>query len=53
VVSNRDTDVGDRTVDALVARLRRKLQTPAGAQPVIVTVTGVGYKLGVRTDARV
>ena len=52
VVSNRDTDVGDRTVDALVARLRRKLQTPTGAPPVIVTVTGVGYKLGVRTDAR-
>jgi two-component system torCAD operon response regulator TorR len=52
VVSNRDTEVGDRTVDALVARLRRKLQPPAGGQPVIVTVTGVGYKLGVRTDAR-
>jgi two-component system torCAD operon response regulator TorR len=52
VVSNRDTEVGDRTVDALVARLRRKLQTPEGGPPVIVTVTGVGYKLGVRTDAR-
>ncbi|WP_052120792.1 response regulator [Inquilinus limosus] len=52
VVSNRDTEVGDRTVDALVARLRRKLQAPAGGPPVIVTVTGVGYKLGVRTDAR-
>ncbi|MGO4725695.1 MULTISPECIES: response regulator [unclassified Inquilinus] len=52
VVSNRDTEVGDRTVDALVARLRRKLQPPEGGPPVIVTVTGVGYKLGVRTDAR-
>ncbi len=52
VISNRDTEVGDRTVDALVARLRRKLRTPEGSVPVIVTVTGIGYKLGVRTDLR-
>jgi len=43
VVSNRQTDVDVRTVDALVARLRRKLV--GDAQPVIATVTGVGYKL--------
>ena len=42
VVSNRQADVDIRTVDALIARLRRKL---SGEQPVIATVTGVGYKL--------
>ncbi len=45
VVSNRQVDVDVRTVDALVARLRRKLVT--GAAPVIATVTGVGYRLAV------
>jgi DNA-binding response OmpR family regulator len=50
-VSNRDTDVSDRTVDALAARLPRKLQPPAGTSPIIVTLTGVGYKPGVCTDA--
>ena len=49
VVSNRQTDVDVRTVDALVARLRRKL-VGGGDQPPIATVTGIGYKLIV--DAR-
>jgi len=43
VVSNRQTDVDVRTVDALIARLRRKLVR--SGQPVIATVTGIGYKL--------
>jgi two-component system, OmpR family, torCAD operon response regulator TorR len=43
VVSNRQADVDVRTVDALIARLRRKLV--GGTQPVIGTVTGIGYKL--------
>ena len=43
VVSNRQTEVDVRTVDALIARLRRKLV--GGNQPVIATVTGIGYKL--------
>lgn len=43
VVSNRQTEVDIRTVDALVARLRRKLV--GSGTPVIATVTGVGYKL--------
>jgi two-component system torCAD operon response regulator TorR len=43
VVSNRQSDVDVRTVDALVARLRRKLV--GSGEPVIATVTGVGYKL--------
>ncbi len=48
VVSNRD-QMGDlRTVDSLIARLRRKMAPVHGsAAEVIVTVPGVGYKLGV------
>ena len=34
----------DRTVDAHVMRLRRKIEDP-GADPLVVTVFGVGYKL--------
>ncbi len=49
VVSNRE-EAGDlRTVDALVARLRRKL-AQLDDQPVIATVTGIGYKLAVPVD---
>jgi two-component system torCAD operon response regulator TorR len=51
VVSNRDADVDARSVDALVARLRRKL-VGGGEQPVIVTVTGIGYKLAVPVEER-
>nr|WP_249815675.1 MULTISPECIES: response regulator transcription factor [unclassified Bradyrhizobium] len=43
VVSNREAEVDIRTVDALVARLRRKLI--GSGTPVIATVTGIGYKL--------
>jgi two-component system torCAD operon response regulator TorR len=51
VISNRDTEVDARSVDALVARLRRKL-VGGGEQPVIVTVTGIGYKLAVPIEER-
>ena len=44
VISNRQADVDLRTVDALVARLRRKLVSASG-RPVIATVTGVGYRI--------
>ena len=43
VVSNRQTDVDVRTVDALVARLRRKLIGGGGA--VSATGTGDGDKV--------
>lgn len=49
VVSNRQAEVDARTVDALVARLRRKLRG-AGGHGVIATVNGVGYKLGIPAD---
>ena len=34
----------DRTIDAHVMRLRRKIEEP-GREPLLVTVFGVGYKL--------
>ena len=34
----------DRTIDAHVMRLRRKIEAP-GHPPLLVTVFGVGYKL--------
>lgn len=34
-----------RTIDTLVARLRRKLSTPASKKPLIQTVYGKGYRL--------
>lgn len=43
VVSNRQAEVDIRTVDAMVAWLRRKLL--GSGTPVIASVTGVGYKL--------
>jgi DNA-binding response OmpR family regulator len=39
-----DYDALDRTVDAHVMRLRRKIEDPAG-QPLLVTIHGIGYKL--------
>jgi DNA-binding response OmpR family regulator len=41
----------ERTIDAHVKNLRKKLGDPAGDPRFVVTVTGVGYKLGAKTDA--
>jgi len=41
----RGAMVRDNTLDAYVARLRRKLEKLDGA-PEIVTVHGVGYRVG-------
>ncbi len=49
VVSNRTLASDPRTVDSIVARLRRKLGPAAGGMPIIVTVAGIGYKLGIDT----
>lgn len=49
VVSNRTLGGDLRTVDTLVARLRRKMVMADGSSP-IVTVPGIGYKLGIRPD---
>ncbi|MGV7030547.1 response regulator transcription factor [Methylobacterium symbioticum] len=40
----------DRSVDTLVSRLRRKLEPPEGASPVIKTVRGSGYVLAAKVD---
>lgn len=50
VVSNRNQDVDARTVDFLITRIRQKLAPAGGNTPVIATVRGVGYKLGVTVD---
>jgi TolB-like protein len=44
-VSGRDADVFDRSIDNLVARLRRKIERDAPQPGLIVTVRGAGYKL--------
>ena len=49
VISNRFTDVDARSVDALVARLRRKLGDTAKSG-IIATVSGIGYKIGVPVE---
>ena len=41
----------ERTVDAHVKNLRRKLERDAGAPRVVETVPGVGYRLGAEPDA--
>ncbi|MBK3405183.1 response regulator transcription factor [Methylorubrum populi] len=40
----------DRSVDTLVSRLRRKLEPPEGATPLIKTVRGSGYILGAKVE---
>lgn len=40
----------DRSVDTLVSRLRRKLEPPEGATPVIKTVRGSGYMLAATVE---
>ena len=44
VFSNRNLEPFDRSVDALVCRLRRKLEADPKAQRLIVTVPGEGYR---------
>ncbi len=50
VVSSRSGEGDTRTVDSLVARLRRKLNPLDNGGAMIVTVTGVGYRFGVAID---
>lgn len=50
VVSAHNAESGPRTVDVLVARLRKKLKHVAMGHQIISTVGGVGYRLGVAID---
>ncbi len=49
-VQGYDYEGYERTIDAHVKNLRRKLGDDPRAPTYIVTVTGVGYKLGVTAD---
>jgi len=54
-VAGRDADPFDRSIDMLVARLRRKIERDPKVPRIVVTVPGVGYKLMARpqsADAR-
>lgn len=44
-VAGRDADPFDRTIDVLVGRVRRKIESDPKAPRLIVTVPGYGYKL--------
>lgn len=48
VISSRAGDTDARTVDSLVARLRRKFKQSGQEDDLIVTVTGVGYRFAGR-----
>jgi two-component system, OmpR family, response regulator RegX3 len=50
-VQGYDHEAYERTVDAHVKNLRRKLGDDPRAPRFVVTVAGVGYKLGVAEDA--
>jgi class 3 adenylate cyclase/DNA-binding response OmpR family regulator/predicted ATPase len=55
VAAGRDVDPFDRSIDMLVARLRRKIEPDPKVPRFLVTVPGVGYKLMARplgVDAR-
>ena len=43
----KNPEGSDRAIDVLVSRLRRKLEDGDGRPTVIVTVLGVGYRIGV------
>lgn len=49
-ISHRNWDPNDRTVDVLVARLRRKIEADPTAPRFIVTEHGVGYVFAERVD---
>ncbi len=50
-VQGYDYEGYERTIDAHVKNLRRKLRDDPRHPRYVVTVTGVGYKLGVKADA--
>jgi two-component system torCAD operon response regulator TorR len=46
VALSPDHDAGERTIDALVAKIRKKLSSGSDGPKIISTVHGVGYRLG-------
>jgi class 3 adenylate cyclase/DNA-binding response OmpR family regulator/predicted ATPase len=49
-ISGRDHEPYDRSIDMLVARLRRKIEPDAKSPRFILTTPGVGYKFGARVE---
>lgn len=47
-ISGRNVEAYERSVDMLVGRLRRKLETDAKQPRLITTVAGVGYRFSVK-----
>jgi two-component system OmpR family response regulator len=45
-----DQEALDRSIDARISRLRRKLHAPGDGQELIKTVYGAGYKLAVKVE---
>src|SRR6267154_175875 len=50
-VSGRSAEAYERSVDMLVGRLRRKLDTGANGPSLIITVSGVGYRFAIKPEA--
>jgi two-component system torCAD operon response regulator TorR len=46
-IGQKNPESSDRAIDVLVSRLRRKLETGEGSPALIITVLGVGYRIGV------
>ena len=46
VVSQRSAEIGERSVDTIISRLRRKLESDRTKPQLIVTRHGYGYQLG-------
>ena len=51
-ITHRSWDPGDRTVDVLVRRLRRKLEGDPKSPELIITVHGEGYMFAAEVSAR-
>jgi DNA-binding response OmpR family regulator len=52
-VAGRGIDPFDRSVDLLVARVRRKIEPDPKVPRFLLTILGIGYKLITRTDATI
>jgi two-component system phosphate regulon response regulator OmpR len=52
-VAGRGMDPFDRSVDMLVARVRRKIEPDPKIPRFLLTILGIGYKLITRTDATI
>jgi two-component system torCAD operon response regulator TorR len=46
ISTSPDHDSGERTVDALISKIRKKFTDENGGEKIIVTVHGFGYRLG-------